>query len=531
MPVWWAWVGLGCVSDPTEDSAASPPPALDLCAEQGWTGREWVADGDFGPLRRQLADDFTVPTTAGDFVWSEQFTGCESYVFVPDSLVVSPLDPTPLLEQRADLKSILKDGPDNVHYFFLTTDTGASSFAESMAERISGALGTLSAEEQEWWAPRLHAVTKQADRLDGWVAEAMTAGGEGFAIDRFQRVRQFGGLADVTRFDPALDSAGYWPWQANLAYVAHEAQYYNHESDRQDRLDAVQWTPVYLFHDDPIAATGNSTVDVDLPDAATLATFDTLWIDLTHACDPTQMEFGNCDAWDAIETLYLCAVDDPTDCTEELARYITTYHREGRWLADASQLLPLLADGGRRRFQLGGTRFGHFNSLQLLFGKTRADGRVPFAMERLWEGGNWTETYDAEHPPLTVQIPADATEVKLHVTLSGHGGESDDNCSEFCNHVHTFTVNGVPYVASHDDIGDDQGCLKQIDQGTVPNQNGTWWFSRTSWCPGKQVDPWVWDITDQVVPGQPVEISYTTNWGQGVDGGAIVMSSGVTFWR
>ena len=65
-----------------------------------------------------------------------------------------------------------------------------------------------------------------------------------------------------------------------------------------------------------------------------MASFDTLLVDIRHICDTASQEYGNCDAWDAVERLMLCSVDDPSDCSEELARYITTYHREGRWLAD-----------------------------------------------------------------------------------------------------------------------------------------------------------------------------------------------------
>ena len=52
------------------------------------------------------------------------------------------------------------------------------------------------------------------------------------------------------------------------------------------------------------------------------------------------------------------------------------------------------------------------------------------------------------------------------------------------------------------------GCIQQIEQGTVPNQFGTWPFGRGGWCPGKQVDPWVVDITDAVVPGETTTVTY-----------------------
>ena len=254
-------------------------------------------------------------------------------------------------------------------------------------------------------------------------------------------------------------------------------------------------------------------------------------MDLEHACDPTRDEFGNCDAWDAIQTLFVCDEADPESCDDlELARYITTYHREGRWLADASPMLPFLRSGGERRFHLQGARGGHFVSARLLFANT-GKGTAPLAIERLWEGGSFDENYDANHPPIEVAVPADATKAELVVVLSGHGFGNDPNCAEFCDHQHTFTVGSASYTADHPNMGDQEGCLKQVDQGTVPNQSGTWWFERSSWCPGKQVDPWVFDITEQVTPGEPFTISYDTNYGEGVFGGNILLRSWVSFSR
>ncbi|MBX2797526.1 MAG: hypothetical protein KTR31_07660 [Myxococcales bacterium] len=518
----------------TQTSSIPTETASDLCETEGWTRRPWIAEGNTGPLRRQIAADFTVPTHRGDWTFSEHFTGCESVVFVPDSFTVSPLDDTPLVELRADVRAMVETGPRNVHYVFVTMATagGAAPFVDSMVERIEGVLSRFSEEERAWWEPRLHISTVRADRLDDWVAEALTTGGDGFAIDRFQRVRGFGSLADVTRFDAQLDNGGFWPWQDNLAYLNHEVRYFNHESDRQDELDAIDFTTVTLYVEEDVAGTGKAHVTAELPSAATMAGFDTLWVDLTHTCDPTRVEVGNCDAWDAVQTVFLCEVDDPESCGDlELARYITTYHREGRWLADASLMLPMLREGGLQRFHLRGARFGHEVTLRLLLANTGKPS-VPYAITPMWEGGSFTADYDSLHPPIELDVPADAVSAHLVVVLSGHGFGNGPNCAEFCDHQHTFTVGGSSFVAEHPNMGDQQGCLNQIEQGTVPNQSGTWWFERSSWCPGKQVDPWVFDITDQVTAGQTSTVSYATNWGATTFyGGSILMRSWVTFGK
>jgi len=432
------------------------------CDDQGWTERPFVTEGAFGVLRRDLADDFALDTHQGQFWFLDRFTGCETYLFVPDSLVVSPLDNTPLVHSEADLGGLLAKSPRNVHYFFLAEDGSASEvegFVEAMVERIDGVLDDLDDDAAaDWWRDRLHVVTEPVNEIGGWVDDAMDTAGRGFGIDRFQQIRGIGQLADVTRYSPALNNAGAWPWEANLAYVAHEAQYYNYRSDQQDRLDAVDWTSRYLVYDEHLAATGRNRPWVDLPDAQTMAGFDTLLVDLRHLCDPREQEFGNCDAWDAGNRLHLCSVEDPDQCDDLVARWITTYHREGRWLVDASEALPRLRQGGAHRFSYNGARNGVFITVRLLFANT-GKGAEPFRIDPLWTGGGWSETYNEDHAPMTIDVPADAERVHLSVTLTGHGMTDVHNCAEFCDHQHTFTVGGESYLAAHPDMGDQQGCL------------------------------------------------------------------------
>jgi hypothetical protein len=70
-----------------------------------------------------------------------------------------------------------------------------------------------------------------------------------------------------------------------------------------------------------------------------------------------------------------------------------------------------------------------------------------------------------------------------------------------------------------------------VDEGTVPNQFGTWYFGRGGWCPGKNVRVTTWDMTDQVAPGEVITISYKSLFGgkpKGA-GGNIRLDSWVLF--
>jgi hypothetical protein len=353
-----------------------------------------------------------------------------------------------------------------VHYFLATEAPGKSevdAFVEKVQKRVDKAV--RRAEGGDHFADRVHIITKSIDKLD-WLETAYTTPLPGFAIDRFQRIRELGSWADVTKYDPALEAASGWPWSDNLGYAAHEVQRFNYESDLDDRVRDPKWTTFYLLYDEPLWSSGNNTWDVELPDAATMAGFDTLLVDLQHRCDTSLMEYGNCDAWDQIQDFWLCQPDDPTVCDLELARYITTYHREGRWLADASELLGYLSEGGTFRMQLRGARGGHFVTTRLLFGNEGKGGH-PYRTEKLWTGGGFDENYDDNHPPITIDVPADATKVHLSVIVTGHGFGNTPNCSEFCDHQHNFEAGGQTFTAEHPTIEDQEGCLKQIPQGAV----------------------------------------------------------------
>src|SRR5262245_40654777 len=75
--------GGGEVPDPSAICTALDLPALPF------------ADGPYGAHRGDVAADFTLPLVDGSaFHYQEAFSGCESYVFVPDRLTVSDLDET-----------------------------------------------------------------------------------------------------------------------------------------------------------------------------------------------------------------------------------------------------------------------------------------------------------------------------------------------------------------------------------------------------------------------------------------------------
>ena len=84
-----------------------------------------------------------------------------------------------------------------------------------------------------------------------------------------------------------------------------------------------------------------------LPDGATMQGFDTMELDIRMECpDTSGVEIGNCGAWDYLAHLWL--YDEGEDTWLEMGRFITTYHRESRWVVDATHALAWLQEGGDR---------------------------------------------------------------------------------------------------------------------------------------------------------------------------------------
>ncbi|MCK6526829.1 hypothetical protein L6R50_04485 [Myxococcota bacterium] len=489
--------------DDTADDDTVPPDTF--CADLGLTARPFDATA-VGADFDEVAGDFSFETLEGTFTLSEAWSGCDAYVFIVyDGSYTYPED---LADSAAD--DWLSDMPPNARFFFLSwesDDADVLADVESIKNSVANGLHRLDDDSRLYWRERIHYVTRSVRDVGGWVealADDYTDFDSrlfAFGIDRTQKIREIGYLSD-----PSTGWAS-----ADIAFTRYEVEGFNHQSDLEDRNGADGATVVRLWDrqemSDPGWAGVSSFAEVTLPDAATMAGFDTLTVDLSMEC-LGHPEGDYCPAWDYIVNAYVCDVGDPDDCSTELGRWITTYWRPGRWLVDASHFLAELADGGPRRFRFY-TQQPYRVTMDLRF-SNQGKGGTPVTMEPLWTGGSWDESYNTLHPDVTFTPPAGTTRVELVAVITGHGFGADvENCAEFCNHEHHFTVNGADgYVLDHPIAGSAYGCAEQVPEGTVPNQSGTWVYGRGGWCPGKQVDPFVADITSAVTVGEENTVSY-----------------------
>ncbi len=523
-----------------------PPPVMDF------------SPGPYGNTPRSVAGDFTLPTSDGDWNFRSEWTGTDHYLFLvydPGALMFGSTDYSGSLFQGA-LEDLLRASPRNVHYFFLwqNDQPGFTAIRDGWLAQFAD----LTPADQAWWRPRVHFVTTRANQLQGWVGDLVryrfTANlpykqfdPVQWAIDRTQHVREVGQLGTLTATGIATD----------ITFLANEPVYYNFERDRDAALALENALVVPLVTEQ----TAHDTVDMDvtLPDAATMATYDTLEVDHTIAC-PHHRD-GECGAWDYLSYLWICqpaptpdggtpdggspdaAMDVPDagtswQCNTELARWITTYWREGRWVTDISGMLPNLQPGGRVHFRWYAS--GQFDPRSTDYIATLAlrfvhGGRAsrPAQRQSLWTGGGLNATYDSMHPPVHFTVPPGVHRVELQTLLTGHGGVAPYNCSEFCDHQHHFTVNGHTHTEDFPGAQSPDGCAQRVDAGVVPNQHGTWYYGRGGWCPGGDVPPWIVDITSDLVPGDNV-ITYTTTFANRpvtANLGNIVLTSSLVYWQ
>lgn len=533
-------------SDGDDRTGDTEPTAADPCEVLGLDKRAFNSDGQTGTKRRELAADFSFKADGEKWVFSEQWSGCDSYIFITDANETTTENGFENTWAVKEIDRMLGWSPPNVHYFFISLQSdkaAAEANQELIRKAITKGLKKMPDGDEpgsaSWWEGRLHVVDRPARDIKDWVGPAAFPNGSGgptglgLAIDRFQRVRGMGGQSDVENANNAwAERSGGWPYPNSYAYAANEAVYFNFEYDRNTRLEAEDATIVTAW-DGQILEEYDET-DVTFPDD--LSGFDTLEIDLSAWCpDADVPEQGNCGAWDYLAHIRLQDANDEEKYWE-MARFITTYHRAGRYIVDATPMLALIQGGKRHiRYNFAPSWNTQPTLTELHFRLTnQGKGHRPTKLVELWNGGGYNPTYNDNKDDIEVEIPASAKRVELRTIITGHGGDTN-NCAEFCDHEHHFTVGTKSFTQEFPDVGDNLACMKRVAEGVIPNQSGTWWFGRGGWCPGQEVDPWIVDVTDEAKPGEKITVKYNATYGGGnpipENAGNINMSSWIVIYE
>lgn len=234
--------------------------------------------------------DFTLQTTAGAWQLSEEWTGCDVYVFFSHH----PDYDYPAQVWESNFDDLLEKSPPNTHYFFMSYNQGNEvSEIEELQGRFDMALASLSEDERAHWTRRVHFVTESP-----WTAQhigtAMSARADwAFSIDGHQNLREVGYLALPTNTG----------WIGSMDGLAYESQYWTKQMRQVTAIEALGATPYVSFSGEPTSSGRTALV---LPDANEMANYDTMHVELELECgDPL---YEGCGEWDYLIHAYLCDV-------------------------------------------------------------------------------------------------------------------------------------------------------------------------------------------------------------------------------
>jgi len=194
--------------------------------------------------------------------------------------------------------------------------------------------------------------------------------------------------------------------------------------------------------------------------------------------------------------------------TWEIGRFITPYGinldlgPEGtRWVFDVTDYAPILQ--GTIDIQAGNNQ--ELLDLKFVF-IHGTPARKVVGIKNLWTGNPSYSSLisDDNGSAIAVVMPQEASMFRIKHRASGHGfGDSPENCAEFCEKVHSITVNST---GNHTF---DATFWNECATNFVYPQGGTWVYDRAGWCPGAIVSTFDHEITPYVTPGLPASFDYS----------------------
>ncbi|PIK55529.1 hypothetical protein BSL78_07563 [Apostichopus japonicus] len=331
-----------------------------------------------------------------------------------------------------------------------------------------------------------------------------------------------------------------WLLYPSFQFFNWQAQWFNYQTDLLARL-SQEALVIPVINGSIMQGDAGVVSTVKLPSMEELLKYDKFELDASLSCPGTRDE--DCPPWDHTVQLYVCCDAESPLCGQELGRWITPFRRRiGRWLTDVTALLPLLTST-TCNFTMKTVPWAAAwkPSLNLRFSKTStgvssSSALKPVTITPLFVGGTFDKKYNQKYHPINFTIPSDVKQVKIAAIITGHG--SDENgCGEFCVTSHHFVVDGShPNVETFNNAGTPLGCAERSPLGVEPNEHGTWLYGRDGWCDGREVDPWVFDVTDDLNSGSSHSVTYF-GWFNGTDPdpvsipGEIIMYSYLVFYK
>lgn len=230
---------------------------------------------------------------------------------------------------------------------------------------------------------------------------------------------------------------------------------------------------------------------VSLP--ALSSNLDTVIMNLNLDCPSTANGNRSCDWWDRKGYVLAHVGKGDGEKVYEIMRFVTPYRVGAQWRLDVSDLRAILH--GQVTFEVFIDTWvgpGHAQGSGWLVNLSldysfEGKQRKAVAVLPLFESASILYGDPRKNPKRMKSLSGlpEHSEARVSALLTGHGqnvGSRSNNCAEFCDKVHTFTINDE--VSQHRIWRND--CAETKTNG---EQRGTWTLPRAGWCPGDIVRP------------------------------------------
>lgn len=191
----------------------------------------------------------------------------------------------------------------------------------------------------------------------------------------------------------------------------------------------------------------------------------------------------------------------------ELINFITPYginlNMNGligkTWAFDVTDFAPVLR--GPRHIEMRDGIYQEDIDIKFVFYEG-TPARDVKSIQQIWPSGSWVSpgyndiVNNRYFYPLDISLDPNASMYKLRSAISGHGQQG-----EFIARTHTLRLNNS--------VNFSRSVWTECATNPIYPQGGTWVYDRAGWCPGAAVVLAEYDITNNVTPGQTINLDYS----------------------
>lgn len=202
-------------------------------------------------------------------------------------------------------------------------------------------------------------------------------------------------------------------------------------------------------------------------------------IDSTKAVETHKINLTNTPYYDVFNVIH------DIEIGRLISPYAKTFPKSFKYdyVFDVTDYAALLKDSVEIRIKYEGYSFGFTSTMTFAFIEG-TPARESYKVTNIYNGGftygNPNNSIENALTAKTFTVPGDAKSVKVKVYITGHGGEQNENCAEFCSKKYYLKLDNELF-ATQDVWKNDCG------NNAIINQPGTWIYNRANWCPGEAV--------------------------------------------